>query len=314
MKNIRLLAVAIAAIPVAGLASCNGAEPENATINYLGVGAYDGVYIAKTKGFFDDEGVKVEVAKQQAGGAEACRLVNTGDYQAGQSNVWAIAQSIDKGFHIKGVADFQSCFDDTPLERMIVRKDSGIKSVKDLKGKKVAVNMIGGSFYYTWEEMLKKNDMSLDDVEMSVLAFPAQQQALASGQIDCISVLTPYSSSALADEANETLFTDYDTFGQTQFCQIFMNTDFTDKHPEESRKFVTALAKADDWAMEHQEEAKEIIEDWTGIDKSLIFDYRFQPHGMCQMDAMDYYLDYLGLNGKYDPADICTNEFNGLVK
>lgn len=313
MKN-KLFTLSLMAIVMTGLASCGDNASDDATINYLGVGAYDGVYIAKSKGFFDEEGVKVEVAKQQAGGAEACRLVNTGDYQAGQSNVWAIAQSIDKGFHIKGVADFQSCFDDTPLERMIVRKDSGIKSVKDLKGKKIAVNMIGGSFYYTWEEMLKKNDMSLDDVEMSVLAFPAQQQALESGQIDCISVLTPYSSSALADEDNVTLFTDYDTFGQTQFCQIFMNTDFTSAHPEESKKFVTALAKADDWAMSHQEEAKEIIEEWTGISKDLIFDYRFQEHGMCQMDAMDYYLDYLGLGDKYKASDICTNEFNELVK
>lgn len=312
MKNNILKKILIASSIL--LCSCSKTKPKEVVINYLGIGAYDGVYIAYDKGFFDEEGVKVEVAKQQVGGSEACRLVNTGDYQAGQSNVWAIASGINNNYKIKGVADFQSCFDDTPLERMIVRKDSGINAFEDIKGKKVAVNMIGGSFYYTWEEMLKKHNMTLEDVEICVLPFASQQSALESGQVDCISVLTPYSSSALSDENNKTLFTDYDAFGQTQFCQIFMNTDFIEKYPSETEKFVTALGKADDWAMENQEEAKEIIEKWTGISKDLIFDYRFQPHGQCQMDAMDYYINYLGLSGKLTASDICTNEYNKLVK
>jgi NitT/TauT family transport system substrate-binding protein len=220
---------------------------------------------------------------------------------------------------VTGVADLQSSFEEAPLEEFFVLKDSGIDSIEDLKGKKIAINLVKSSFHYTWLMALEAAGMSEDDVEFVVLSFDQQILALENGQVDAIGLMSPYSAEARNNDKLTSLYDATDIFGEKQFCDIIASTKFAEENPETMTAFVSGITDAMAWAMDNQEEAKEIIGKYTGIDPSMILDYKFQENGAVIMDDVQYWLDYMkahdgNIKDSVTAESIATNEYNVKVQ
>ncbi|MFJ3055994.1 ABC transporter substrate-binding protein, partial [Herbaspirillum sp. NPDC087042] len=80
--------------------------------------------------------------------------------------------------------------------RLVAGKDSGIKSVKDLKGKKVGVTR-GGIHEVLLDAELGQNGLSAKDVTIVYLAFADLNQALLGKNIDAMMQSEPQSSQAI---------------------------------------------------------------------------------------------------------------------
>lgn len=318
MKKLISLLLTIVLV-VACLVGCSEkTEDEVASLKYIGLKVYDPVYIALEKGMFDESKVNVELVDLVAGGATAVQMIESRDADAGLLSYMALVNAVNEGMSVTGITDLQSSFEEAPLEEFFVRKDSGIDDITDLKGKKIAINLVKSSFHYTWLMELEKAGMSEDDVEFVVLSFDQQILALKNGQVDAIGLMSPYSAQAFNDPELTKMYDATDTFGERQFCDIIASTKYGDENPEALTAFVDGITKAMDWAMENQEEAKEIMEKHTGIDASLIADYKFQENGAVIMDDVQYWLDYMKAHGNIKDnitADmIATNKFNEKVK
>lgn len=285
-------------------------------IKYVGLKVYDPVYVALEKGFFEAEGVEVELVDTVAGGMSAVEMVSSGSANGGLLSLMAIINAKNAGLPVIGVLDIQSAFEGYPLEEFYVRKDSGIKSIKDLKGKNIAINLFKSSFHYTWEIELAKNGMSANDVNFVQIAFAQQEEALKNGIVDAIGLMQPYSKSVRENDEFVKLYDAVDCFGERQFCTIFLNEEWADKNPEQATKFVTALAKTCKWIEKNQEEAREIIAKYTGVDKNKIDDYKYQQNAMCNMEDVQYWIDFMvnfeGVSSDLKPEQIATNKYNKL--
>lgn len=298
------------------LSGCGKSESD--VIKYVGLKVYDPVYIAEDKGFFDEEGIDLEIVDTVAGGATAVQMVSSGDVHGALLSTMALINAKNTGLPVIGVADIQSTFKDSPLENFFVKKDCGISSVKDLKGKKIAINLVKSSFHYTWLMELEKNGMTEDDVTFVSLPFSEQQAALERGDVDAIGLMQPYVKSARDSEKLTKLYDAYDTWGERQFCEIFLNEKWATKNAEKATRFVSALRKAMDWTHDNQAEAKTIISKYTGVDVKKIEDYRFQPNGKVVVEDAEYFLDYMkrveGVSDNLKAEDIVTNEYNTAMK
>ena len=289
---------------------------ETETVKHIGFLIYDPVYVAIDKGFF--EGVNVEIMDMVAGGPSAVEMVSSGDAQTAVSSVMAITNAVNAGLPVIGITDIQSSFENSPLEEFFVRKDSDINSIEDLRGKKIAINLVKSSFHYTWIMELEKAGMTEDDVTFVILPFAEQEEALLNGTVDAIGVMQPYAGKARRNENLRQLYTAVDSFGERQFSDIFINSEWAEAHTEATKAYVEGIAKAVDWIKENQEEAKEIIEKHTRIDKNFIDDYEFQPDAMIDMDDTQYWLEYMqeheGVSKDITADMIATNEYNDRVK
>ena len=296
-----------------GFVSCN---KETKELKYVGLKVYDPVYIAKEKGFFD--GVNVKIVDTVAGGATAAQMVANGSVNGGLLSNMAIANAVGQGLPIIAVADIQSAFNDAPLEEFFVRADSCITSVKDLKGKKIAINLVKSSFHYTWLIALKNAGMTPDDVTFVNIAFGQQQEALEKGMVDAIGLMQPYTKTARESSLLKPLFNATDIFGERQFCEIIMNKVWCENNPEAVEKFVAGIVKATEWVQTHQDEAKQIISKYTGIDAKYIDDYFFQPNGSVSIKDAEYWLDYMqkneGVPAWVTVSDVATNAYNSKMK
>lgn len=298
------------------LASCGVTKTD--TVKYVGLKVYDPVYIAMDKGMFEEEHIEVEIVDTVAGGATAVEMVSSGDVQGALLSTMALINAKSADLPVIGVADIQSSFKKAPLEQFFVREDSGINSIKDLKGKNVAINLVKSSFHYTWIMALHEAGMTEEDVNFVQLPFSEQLEALKRGDVDAIGLMSPYIKAAETTENVKELYNACDVFGERQFCEIFLNEDWADKNTDKAERFVSALVKAEQWAMNNQDEAKQIISKYTGIDANMINDYVFQQNAMCVEDDCAFWLDYMkkneGAKESLQVKDIVTNKFNKAVK
>ena len=314
MKKIVSLVICLS-ILIMTLAACSPkAEEKTDTMKYVGLKVYDPVYVAKDKGFFDEVGLKIEIVDTVAGGATAVQMVSSGDVQGALLSTMAIINARNAGLPVIGVTDIQSAFNESPLEEFYVRKDSGITSIKDLKGKKIAINLVKSSFHYTWLMALENAGMTVEDVTFVTLSFDQQQAALERGDVDAIGLMQPYTKSARNSDKLEMLYDATDIFGEKQFCEIFINSVWAANNEETAKKFVAGIVKAIEWIENNQEEAKQIIGKYTGIDPQYIDDYKFQKNGMVVESDAAYWLDYMkrseGVADWLTVDDIVTNKYN----
>jgi len=311
MKKILLSLILVLGIFV--LSSCE--KKEDDVIKYVGVKIYDPVYVAIDAGIFEKNGVKVELVNTVAGGPNALQIVAGGSAQASLSAIMGIVNAVNAGLSVLGVSDLQSSLDDQPLKEFFVLPDSDIESVKDLKGKRIAINAFGGSFYYSWIIELEKQGLKESDVTFVSLPFPEQITALENDQVDVVSLMVPHNS--IAKQRGLRLLMDAnDIFKSKQFSLHFINSEWGKDNPEIAERFVKSIAEAIRFIYENPVTSKSIISKYTGISVDLIPDYKFQKFGMVIEEDVVFWLNFMKdrtditINPLLKYQDIATNKYN----
>jgi ABC-type nitrate/sulfonate/bicarbonate transport system substrate-binding protein len=303
------------ALVCAILVSSCGKNSKNETIRYIGFKIYDPVYIALEKGFFEKHDVKVELIDLITAGPTALQAIAGGSAETCNSSYMATISARAQGLPVLAVTDLQSAIGSQALEEFFVRKDSGIKSIAELKGKTIAINVVKGSFHYTWLMALEMAGMSESDVDFIILPFDQQELALANGRVDAIGLMQPYVLHAKQNDDLKILYTALDIFGPKQFSTHVINSIWAENNPDLARGFVAALVDAAAWVEANQDEAKRIVSRHTEVSPEFIENYYYQENAAINVDDAQYWLDYM--RGRKEISadwlrveDFAANRFN----
>ncbi|QDG75755.1 ABC transporter substrate-binding protein [Labrenzia sp. PHM005] len=137
------------------------------------------VITAQTKGFFEAEGLEVELI-EPADPAMPPKLVAAGQGDIAISYQPTLHAQIEEGLPLKRIGTLV----ETPLNSLIVLKDGPIKELKDLKGKKIGFS-VSGFEDAMLGQMLRSVDLTVEDVELINVNF-ALSPSLMSGQVDAV--------------------------------------------------------------------------------------------------------------------------------
>ncbi|MEJ8473025.1 ABC transporter substrate-binding protein [Roseibium algae] len=137
------------------------------------------VIVAQTKGFFEAEGLDVELI-EPADPSMPPKLVAAGQADIAISYQPTLHAQIDEGLPLKRIGTLVA----TPLNSLIVLEDGPIKELTDLKGKKVGFS-VSGFEDAMLGQMLRSVGLEFDDVELINVNF-ALSPALMSGQVDAV--------------------------------------------------------------------------------------------------------------------------------
>ncbi|WP_237186913.1 aliphatic sulfonate ABC transporter substrate-binding protein [Rothia nasimurium] len=217
--------------------------------------------IIKEKGWLEtalqEQGKDVEWV-QSAGSNKANEALRSGAIDVGSTAGSAALLARSNGSPIQ-VIDLYS---QPEWSALVTRTDTGISSVKDLAGKKVAVTK-GTDPYFFLLQALEEAGVSPDEVTIEQLQHADGRTALNQGTVDAWSGLDPIMASAEIEDGN-TLFyrnVDFNTYG-------FLNAteDFIESDPEAAQTIVNVYEYARDWALANEEEAVQILADGSGIE------------------------------------------------
>jgi NitT/TauT family transport system substrate-binding protein len=197
----RIACVALAVLGVA-LAHAHAEAQSRIKVGALKLTSSAPLFIGVEKGFFKEFGVEPELVFFQAAAPIATALA-AGQIDVGATGLTAALYNIVLGGQqLWIVADKGREWPGYPLIGIVAQTelwDAGVRSIPDLKGKRIGITQVGSTFHYQLGNILERYGMKLDDVRFVPLqAMPATVQALKGKQVDAIMVPQPFAGTAEA--------------------------------------------------------------------------------------------------------------------
>jgi NitT/TauT family transport system substrate-binding protein len=239
------LALAIGATPAA-----LGATPVTFQLNWVAGGPNAGFAAAVVEGYYKDAGLDVTLV-QGNGSGNTAQLVANGRAQLAYADAVAVSQLIAKGAPMKIVS---TIYQSNPNEVSALKK-TGIKSIKDLNGKKVGVPS-GSSQTTMLPLFLKANNLKESDVNLINMPAASMVPSLLQGQVDAIlGSIDAYQIQAEAQGAQLDNFRFADYGVPTVSTSIFASESFLKENPDVVRKFIAASLKGWSFALDNPDKA-----------------------------------------------------------
>lgn len=215
---------------------------------------------------------------------DTCNVTWT-SFNAGPAEIEAIfAGEIDLGYigpvpainaNVKSDGDVKIISNATNAGAvLLVRKDSGIASVKDLSGKKVAVPQLGNTQHLCLLSLLSDNGLKTvdqgGDVTISASSNADILNLIDNGSVDAAVVPEPWGTT-IEKNGNAEILLDYDELflnGDYPTAVVIANGDFMEQHPDYVKEFLEAHKDATLFINDNPKDAQTIvnseIEDVTG--------------------------------------------------
>ncbi len=185
----KILAVLLAALMLCTLAACGGGEGSTTAMT-MGTGGTQGTYYAYG-GILGNQlkaatGITVNVVSTD--GSKANILgIDTGNYQLGtvQSDVMAYAWAGSRTFETEGALESFRVIGGLYAEAVqLITMDPEIKTVADLKGKKVSIGAAGSGVYFNAVDVLAAAGLTVEDIHPQYQSFGDSADALKDKKID----------------------------------------------------------------------------------------------------------------------------------
>jgi len=152
------------------------------------------------------------------------------------------------------------------LEAVIVPKDSPIRSVADLKGKRVAYNK-GSNVQYFLAKLLEKNGLQYGDVQHIHLPPPDARAAFQKGAIDAWIIWDPFLASAQKTLDARLLLDASGVVNNRAY--YFTSRDFVSKNADVLKIAIRQINDIDTWASKNKTAAAAELSAVLGLDKSI---------------------------------------------
>jgi ABC-type nitrate/sulfonate/bicarbonate transport system substrate-binding protein len=218
--------------------------------------------IAKEKGYFEKHGLDITVSGFTSG-KQCLNAVLGGAAQiatTAESPTTAAAMS-------KQPIAFLARMEYSDL-KTLVAKSAGIKTLADLKGKRIAFTAGTGSEVYTGA-LLKKAGLTKKDVKLTNLRPQDMLPALSSGDIDAYDTWEPHVSNGIKALGGKVV--ELDTAGiYSETFNIVVMQDYLKENPKPIKAFLSAMLDSEAWIKANPEEAITVIAKVAGMKRDTL--------------------------------------------
>jgi len=260
MNSIKLIAIAaLGGVLVGGCnkadnAASNGVESMKVRVGYIGLTCEAPIFSAVEKGFFKEEGLEVELVKCDWKNYKD--VLALGGYDVTHHLVMYFLKPIEQGLDVKFTGGIhRGCL------RVQASTKGNIRSVKDLRGKRIGVPGMGTPPFIFANRVLGANGID-PSKEITWLVFPAGELGLAldKGEVDAVADSEPIGSMLVAqgkvrnvaDQAVDFPYAD------EYCCAVIVNGKFLARNPKASAAATRALLKAAKWVEANPKAAAEL--------------------------------------------------------
>ncbi len=235
------------------------------------------VMAAKDKGFFEKQGLDVEL-KEFAGGKDALAAFLGGSLDFSISGDVPPTLSILAGN--KFVVPAQVVGRTKNEVRVVAKKEVGLDTADKFfkaKKRKLATSIGGGPEFFTYE-FLNKLGITKDQIEIVAQKPGDIPAALISGSVDAIAIFDPFAFIAEKQLGDKSItFTDESVYSELYVIEAKQSVKQDSATLE---KLLKGLVAAEKFVKDNPEEAKTIVIRYTKLDKETIdriwnsFDFR----------------------------------------
>jgi NitT/TauT family transport system substrate-binding protein len=261
------------------------------------------------QGIFAKHNVNVELVKVQSGAAGIAAL-QSGDTDVAFVNTLSAMQAVEEGVPMKVVSG--SGLSTEGANAVVVGADSPIASPKDLQGKKIGINQLGGLGQIVTQAWIEKDAGSKSSAEFVTLPFADQVPAVQNGTVAAAQVTATQARAGEQSGATKSLGNPFfDVAGPLDTAVYLGNEEFVDANTETMTDFAEAMTETADSANDEANDAKRFPV-MAASCKSTAEDLAATPEpvyeGQLDMDALNAVVTLLK-----DQDQISDVDVNSLV-
>jgi NitT/TauT family transport system substrate-binding protein len=141
---------------------------------------------------------------------------------------------------------------------IVVAKNGRVRSLVDLKGKKVAIPSLYSNQNFVIHKLMADYGMQQKDITFIVLPPPDMPTSLAAGAIDGYFVGEPFCAKAELDGTGRILYYARDIWPNFISCALVVHEDLIKRNPEIVKDLVRGIAESGKWAETHRAEAAKL--------------------------------------------------------
>lgn len=259
----RLMISALALVAMA-TAACGGGGGSDSgttaggltevTVNIVPFSPNAVLFAGLDQGFFKKQGLTVKIERAASPILVVASLV-AGQSQFGFVTTPVAINANREGTKLQCVSPVDGQISPDRDEGLLLAgADSGIRTIADLAGKKVAVVQLASIHLVAAKELME--EAGVTNEEFVALPFPQMSQALADGRVDAAVVTSPFAEQAVAAGATKLASPTSDLFPNgTIYCYGSTGKFLADK-PEVAKKFRDAMTESILYAKDHEDEVK----------------------------------------------------------
>ncbi|AZF05948.1 aliphatic sulfonate ABC transporter substrate-binding protein [Pseudomonas sp. R5-89-07] len=153
-------------------------------------------------------------------------------------------------------------------QAIVVRKDSPIQQLADLKGKKIAVTKAAGA-HYLLIAALNKAGLAFSDIEPAYLSPADGRAAFENNKVDAWVTWEPFLTSVQRQLPTRTLA---DGTGLASYKRYYLTgTPYAQAHPEVLKAVYAQLEQAGQWVKTHPRDAAKVLGPlWGNLDEATV--------------------------------------------
>ena len=265
--TLRMAVLVVLLVAAFGSGSCSKSDysgrMENLTIGAPLLEQNALIYIADEQRLFARNGLNISI-KDYDSGLAAVNGMLKGEVSIAEAAEFPFVRTVFQKEQICLIA----CNDKCENDYIVGRKDRRIKEVSDLRGKRIGVSL------KTINEFYLGRFLGLNGIEMKDIApvdiRPGQfVDAIAGGDVDAIIAWQPYINQILEKEDDSVVVWPAQS-GQAVYGVLVCSRGWLTQHTDAVKRFLKALAEAEDYLVHHPDEAKAIVRKRLNYDDSYI--------------------------------------------
>jgi NitT/TauT family transport system substrate-binding protein len=230
---------------------------------------FKSVYYGVKSGLFKKYGLDVQTTMSASGAAAAAALIG-GAADIAYTNILTVVQAHAHNVPMVFVATGNFLLSGKSPTLMLVRKDSPIKTGRDMNGKTLgsaSLRDINAAASFAWIDKAGGDSSTVRVVEVPASAGAA---FLEQNRADAVTLNEPAASLALATGAVRVLAQPYDAIIGGLAAGLVAMMPYIEANCDVMTRFAKAMHEASMWTNTHQAETIPMVAGYSGIDPEII--------------------------------------------
>ena len=272
MPRRNFLVGAAVAVGAAGLwAGLRGIRPPpRLRVGYVPLADCAPLVKAQQDGVYSRLGLEVELTVLQSG-ARILEAIAAKSLDVGISNLVTLMMARSRGIDYQVVSGASLERKLQPLHAILAREDSPILRFADLRGRRVAVNVMRSVNELVMSSLAEKSGFSISDINFVEIPFPQMIGVLQNKTVDAMVAIEPYVSRAVK-QFNARVLTHHivDEFGDTPVAAYVADQRETSRLAPALRLFRQAVEEASNSLNAEMTVARSFIAEFTKLPPDLV--------------------------------------------
>jgi NitT/TauT family transport system substrate-binding protein len=272
MNLIKALLLSICALTLTGVAQAQ----TKVRLGYMPIAEETPKFVASERGIFKKHGLDVELVRFESGPDMGAALLG-GSIQIGMIGTPGLINAavagrplvaiVDNGSNKMGPSGFEY------YTGLVVLEGSPIKDIGDLKGKKIAVNVLKANSetqtvmqVRRWNKENPSRAIDLNkDVQMMIIPFGSMPAALERGIVDAASMVEPFMTQLIMKRKVRVIAPVEYALPNWPVSFGIVRRDYGEKNADVLKKYQAAWNESVRWIRANPDAAKSIMQKFAGV-------------------------------------------------